>query len=78
MEEEEEFTQRVLRAGKAVFGQSESMESTTGPLLLPDSVLDEYGLGAVPLADRKSNSHLSLLSMVDCWHQVCNGSFLFS
>ena len=27
MEEEEEFTKRVLRAGKAVFGQSESMET---------------------------------------------------
>jgi prephenate dehydrogenase (NADP+) len=43
-------------------------------LLLPDDVLDEFALGAVPGGERRANSHLSLLAMVDCWNQVSRPS----
>jgi len=40
------------------------------PILLPDHLLEEYSLGIIPAKERKSNSHLSLLSMVDCWYSL--------
>eukprot|EP00123_Amoebidium_parasiticum_P017013 comp23678_c0_seq2/m.40550 comp23678_c0_seq2/g.40550 ORF comp23678_c0_seq2/g.40550 comp23678_c0_seq2/m.40550 type:complete len:264 (-) comp23678_c0_seq2:76-867(-) len=66
-EEEEQFTARITTAGAAVFGH---VDRPRTPLLLPDEQLAEYGLGAIPAAQRRPNSHLSLLAMVDCWHQI--------
>ena len=39
-------------------------------LLLSDELLEEFSLSSVPKADRTPNSHLSLLAIVDCWHQL--------
>ncbi len=58
----EEFTNRIRTAGQYVFGSQKTHE-----LLLRDEVLDQFSLSGVPKAERKPNSHLSLLAMVDCW-----------
>ncbi|HEY1005582.1 MAG TPA: prephenate dehydrogenase, partial [Sphingobacteriaceae bacterium] len=60
-EEEEAFRTRVRQAGEAVF------KDRSGPLMLPDDLMQEYALSGTC---RKPNSHLSLLSMVDAWHQL--------
>lgn len=71
-----EFTERVKKAGAAVFRQGRSKED----LLLKDEVLDQFSLGELPL-ERVKNNHLSLLAMVDCWwklgivpydHMICS------
>ena len=54
---------RIKRAGDFVFGNSDS------PILLDDEVMGEFSLG-IPSEQRKPNSHLSLLAMVDAWHQL--------
>lgn len=61
----DEFTERIIQAGKFVFGDRQQE-----PILLSDSWLDEYSLSSVPLSKRKPNSHLSLLAIVDCWHRL--------
>ncbi|KAJ3258094.1 prephenate dehydrogenase (NADP(+)) [Boothiomyces macroporosus] len=40
------------------------------PILLSDSLLDQFSLSAVPKTERKPNSHLSLLAIVDCWEKL--------
>ena len=62
-EDEEPFRERMKRAGDFVFG------SGNAPILLDDDVMGEFSLG-IPPEQRKPNSHLSLLSMVDAWHQM--------
>ena len=61
-EREAEFKHRVYRARDIVFGKSERE-----PILLSDSLLDQFSLGAIPKEQRKANSHLSLLAIVDSW-----------
>ncbi|KAH9276966.1 hypothetical protein BASA83_000481 [Batrachochytrium salamandrivorans] len=60
-----EFTSRIKKARKFVFGDFER-----NPILLSDSMLDQFSLGAIPKEARKPNSHLSLLAMVDCWARL--------
>jgi prephenate dehydrogenase (NADP+) len=60
----EEFSARIKAAGEFVFGSQREHE-----LLLRDEILDHFSLSGVPKAERKPNSHLSLLAMVDCWHR---------
>ncbi|KAF3928431.1 hypothetical protein ABW20_dc0100831 [Dactylellina cionopaga] len=64
----EEFRKRIITAGEAVFG---SHRDNT-PLLLRDDILDQYSLEAtrIPKSERRPNSHLSLLAMVDCWWKL--------
>ncbi|KAG0638960.1 hypothetical protein HOY80DRAFT_1076168 [Tuber brumale] len=62
----EELSRRIRSAGEFVFGKQKDQE-----LLLRDNILDKFSLSGVPLHERKPNSHLSLLAMVDCWHK-CN------
>ncbi len=62
-EDEEQFIKRIKEAGDFVFGN----ENT--PILLDDSVMKEYGL-KIPSKEKKPNSHLSLLAMVDAWYQL--------
>lgn len=62
-----EFTQRIKRAGDYVFGGAG--HHRRADLLLRDDLLEQFSLSGVPRAERKPNSHLSLLAMVDCWHQ---------
>ena len=72
-EDREGLYKRVTAAGRAVFGDRDgegNARKPSMPLLLPDSALEEYGLGSVPSSQRTPNSHLSLLAMVDCWYQL--------
>ncbi|KAH8154209.1 uncharacterized protein LAJ45_01977 [Morchella importuna] len=61
----QEFETRIRTAGEFVFGKQRDK------LLLRDDILDQFSLSGVPKAERKPNSHLSLLGMVDCWWK-CN------
>ena len=61
-EDESTFKERIKRAGDFVFGNNDF------PILLDDKVLREFSLGNQ--IGRKPNSHLSLLAMVDAWHQL--------
>lgn len=74
----EEFAERIIAAGEAVFGKHRDT-----PLLLRDDILDQYSLSEnrIPKSERRPNSHLSLLAMVDCWwklgivpydHMICS------
>jgi prephenate dehydrogenase (NADP+) len=62
--ERDEFTRRIKSAGEFVFKGQEGKE-----LLLRDDVLEQFSLSGIPPSERKPNSHLSLLAMVDCWHK---------
>ncbi|OZJ05185.1 hypothetical protein BZG36_02428 [Bifiguratus adelaidae] len=66
-EDKEVFTKRVKEAGEFVFGEKNAHHE---PILLSDSILDEFSLSIVPKTERVPNSHLSLLAMVDCWYQL--------
>ena len=61
-EDEQGFRDRVRKSSEFVFGNNDS------PILLDDKVMGEFSLGN-PM-ERKPNSHLSILSMVDAWHQL--------
>lgn len=60
----EPFSARIKAAGDFVFGGQRDHD-----LLLQDDILEQFSLSGVPKAERKPNSHLSLLAMVDCWHK---------
>ncbi|SCU84718.1 LADA_0D03378g1_1 [Lachancea dasiensis] len=63
----DELTRRLSAARKFVFGKQER------PLLLDDSILEKYSLSQhEPQEGEKTlpNSHLSLLAIVDSWHQL--------
>jgi prephenate dehydrogenase (NADP+) len=73
---EKEFRERVVGAGKKVFGN----HPWDGDLLLKDEILDRFSLGKKPETP-VPNNHLSLLAMVDCWsslnivpydHMICS------
>jgi len=59
---ENEFRTRIQEAASN-FVQTES------PILLDDELLGEYSLAGSG-SERKPNSHLSLLTMVDAWHKL--------
>ena len=61
-EDESAFRERMRRAGNFVFGNNNS------PILLDDKIMREFSLSSQ--TERKPNSHLSLLAMVDTWHQL--------
>lgn len=62
-EDEQQFRERIQKAREAVFNGRNS------PVLLDDKVMGEFSLGIQP-EQRTPNSHLSLLSMADAWHQA--------
>jgi prephenate dehydrogenase (NADP+) len=62
-EDEKAFRERMKRAGDFVFGNGKV------PILLDDKAMGEFSLG-IPSEQRKPNSHLSLLAMVDAWHKM--------
>ena len=65
-EKRDEFTSRIKDAASFVFGTDTSRQ----PILLSDSILDQFSLSIIPNHQRMPNSHLSLLAMVDCWHSL--------
>ncbi len=62
-EEEKELRKRLYRARDFVFHESRA------PILLDDDIMKEFSLSASSSL-RKPNSHLSILSMVDAWHNL--------
>ena len=62
-EDEKRFKERIRRAGDFVFGNVDS------PIMLDDKVMGEFSL-RTQAKQRKPNSHLSLLAMVDNWYQL--------
>jgi len=66
-EKREEFVKRIKTAGKQVFSERNHQHRH---ILLEDEILDKYSLSIIPKNQRKPNSHLSLLAMVDCWNAL--------
>jgi prephenate dehydrogenase (NADP+) len=75
----EELSERVWASREQVFGWQENQEGTMkdgrrGPILLSEDVLDQFSLGKGAMMEmereKSSNSHLSLLAMVDCWAKL--------
>ncbi|HEX3385456.1 MAG TPA: prephenate dehydrogenase [Mucilaginibacter sp.] len=62
-EEEEAFRARLYRARDFVFHESRK------PIMFNDKVMKEFSL-AQNTGERKPNSHLSILSMVDAWYHL--------
>lgn len=63
----EELRQRLYTARNFVFHHKPAQES----LLLDDAILNEFSLSKVPPgASAQPNSHLSLLAIVDSWHNL--------
>lgn len=64
---EAELRARIYAARDFVFGG----DSRGPPLLLEDKVLDQFAIGEPSTASSSPpNSHLALLAMVDCWHEL--------
>ena len=62
-EEADTFRKRLYNARDFIFGQNHK------PLMLNEKVMQEFSLSAGS-ENRKPNSHLSLLSMVDAWYHL--------
>ncbi|MEO6849596.1 MAG: prephenate dehydrogenase [Mucilaginibacter sp.] len=62
-EEEKAFRIRLYKARDFVFHESRK------PIMLSDNVMKEFSLSQNP-EQRKPNSHLSILSMVDAWYHL--------
>ncbi|KZT09557.1 Prephenate dehydrogenase [Laetiporus sulphureus 93-53] len=73
---------RIYDARDKVFGgkAKDGSVTTRAPILLSEDILDRFTLGQRPSRsngngscspqDKKANSHLSLLAMVDCWARL--------
>lgn len=63
---------REDRLGQGEAPADGSGSSQRAPILLSDSILDQFSLGQKPAPGeaQRPNSHLSLLAMVDCWHRL--------
>ncbi|ORX79574.1 hypothetical protein BCR32DRAFT_33066 [Anaeromyces robustus] len=66
-EKKDEFVKRIKEAGEHVFSERNHQHRR---ILLEDDILDKFSLSIIPKGQRKPNSHLSLLAMVDCWHTL--------
>ncbi|CAN6674466.1 hypothetical protein TRVA0_054S00408 [Trichomonascus vanleenenianus] len=61
----EMLRERLFKAREAVFGKLAS----DNRLLLSDDLLGRFSLSKTPPEGRTPNSHLSILAIVDSWHQ---------
>lgn len=71
--------QRIYAAREKVFGIEETEEGGSTPIFLTEDVLDQFTIGgnfkrgsSSPTASiaPRTNSHLALLAMVDCWARL--------
>lgn len=71
--------QRVYAAREKVFGAKENEEGGSTSIFLTEDVLDKFTIGGSPKRSGSSptgttaprtNSHLALLAMVDCWARL--------
>ncbi|KAM0786591.1 hypothetical protein ACM66B_002046 [Microbotryomycetes sp. NB124-2] len=76
-QQDEAFRQRVYAARDWVFGAgfgsvSDGADSAEhpAPILLSDKALDKFAVGNPTSEPPLPNSQLSILAMVDCWHQL--------
>lgn len=65
----EELRERLFAARDNIFGSLDKVQSQHR-LLLPDDLLDKFSLSKIPPQGERANSHLSLLAIVDSWHQL--------
>lgn len=61
-----ELKERIYKAKQYVFGHL----GRDHKLLLDDSLLQQFSLGIQPPGEATPNSHLSILAIVDSWHQL--------
>jgi prephenate dehydrogenase (NADP+) len=69
-ESEKKLRERVEWARSVVFGNTKDGKGAQRrAILLSEGILDQFSLGKRPenVEDVRTNSHLSLLAMVDCW-----------
>ena len=71
--------QRIFAAREKVFGVKETEDGGSTTIFLTEDVLDQFTIGGVPKRSGtsptgttapKTNSHLALLAMVDCWARL--------
>ncbi|MFC5282479.1 prephenate dehydrogenase/arogenate dehydrogenase family protein [Pedobacter alpinus] len=62
-EDEQNFRERIYKARDFVF------HGQTNLILFDDAIMKEFSIGTNQALE-KANSHLSLLAMVDAWHQL--------
>lgn len=60
---------RLFTARDNIFGALDATLSDHR-LLLPDELLERFSLSKIPPHGERANSHLSLLAIVDSWHQL--------
>lgn len=69
LEQREELRNRLYKAREYVFDKV--MKNPEHSLLLPDELLGQFSLSNdVKSEERKPNSQLSILGIVDCWYQL--------
>ncbi|KIJ59091.1 hypothetical protein HYDPIDRAFT_118849 [Hydnomerulius pinastri MD-312] len=77
--DQEGLRKRVYDAREKVFGAKENEEGGSTPIFLTEDVLDQFTIGGDPKRGTSSptgttaprtNSHLALLAMVDCWARL--------
>lgn len=66
---------RIYAAREKVFGVCPKEEGVAIPIFLTEDILDQFTIGGrpsspSPSSGHKTNSHLSLLAMVDCWARL--------
>lgn len=80
----QEMSKRIFTARRKVFGwqddehPDDNTSTTRKPILMSDTLLDQFHLAARKVVPDKTNeepsrppnSHLSLLAIVDCWHHL--------
>ncbi|KAI8874058.1 hypothetical protein GQ42DRAFT_117054 [Ramicandelaber brevisporus] len=72
-EDEAALRARIEAASKHVFGNYASEQHQQQHPQHPqeqNDFLERFSLSSIPKSERKPNSHLSILAMVDCWYQM--------
>lgn len=71
--------QRIYTAREKVFGVKETEEGGSTPIFLTEDILDQFTIGGnfkrgrsspTGITAPRTNSHLALLAMVDCWARL--------
>lgn len=68
--DEDSLKKRVLAARDFVFGTPGSSTQSRPPLFASEEIFSDFAVGEPSDAPSPPNSHLTLLGIVDCWHQL--------
>ncbi|KAI9626402.1 hypothetical protein H4Q26_017865 [Puccinia striiformis f. sp. tritici PST-130] len=74
--DEEGLRKRVHAGRDHVFGPPGSPRSTTPPMFLSEEIFTSFAIGEPAAGPSPPNSHLTILAIVDCWHQLCLNPFI--